>query len=525
MRKIPHNVVKIFEGGRTVKKRMLSLALSLSLLLCSACAPAAEPEPTPPELTYTATTVSYGELFGEYSFIKFMDRAETERAVYYFETTVGEDQRLACATATEQILSKLGALAEKPSIAIFDPSTYDSVNIVENTLYAPVRTWKSMDYAMDVLLAACGQCGHYGLAYGYANRLSDRFGWAKSIKGSFAAPENQETCDLNLLCFDPAFVSEADVLTAQKLSCDFVNSYIKANGEEAFQALLLASDTAEGMEAVSAALGEYYQGKGLTYTPSTLRFGYGGEVVDYVVRSDLGTFHVGADWVDDVYEISPNIHKNFLHENYGEAKEFFTVNLQLMQSYQELFGLDGYNNKLSIAFPNHSLQRDSFYASGPHKITLLSAISLQHEYIHSLTMPRLEEMELWKVEGFAQCFEFYYYDPYRVPALNQDWNSDENMTRFKILKEYSEVMGRPLDLFVDTHMMSDLLTYYYHLKSPNSTYDSGASFVWFLINQYGMEDVVQHIYGDKRPLPKSYKELVAEWNQYIEETYQEYSRK
>ncbi len=505
-------------------KRKRALALFLALLLCGGCGLATEPEPTPPELTYTSTSISYGELFGEYSFVKFMDQAETERAVYYFEPSVEEGQRLACAVATEQVLSKLGTLAEKPSITIFAPGTYDSVNIIENTLYAPVREWKSVDYATDVLLAACGQCGHYGLAYGYANRLSERFGWEKPIKGSFATPEKTETCDLNLLCFDPAFVSEADALTAQKLSCDVVNSYIKANGEEALQALLLASDTSEGMEAVTATLCEYYQGKGLTYTPSALRFGYGGEVVDYVLRSDLGTFHVGADWVDAVHEISPNIHQNFLHENYGETKEFFTVNLQLMQSYQDLFDLGSYNNKLSIAFPNRSLQRDSFYDSGAHKITLLSAISLQHEYIHSLTVPHIAEGELWKVEGLARCFELYYYDPYRVPALNQDWNSSETLARFKCLEEYIAVMGRPIDLFVDTHVVNDLLTYYYHLKSPNSAYDSGASFVWFLISQYGTENVIQHICGDKRPLPKSYKELVAEWNQYVEETYQEYSR-
>lgn len=330
--------------------------------------------------------------------------------------------------------------------------------------------------------------------------------------------------DLNLLCFDPAFVSEADALTAEKLSCDFVSSYVKANGEEAFQALLLASDTTEGMEAVTAALGEYYQGKELEYTPSTMRFGYGGEVVDYVLRSDLGIFHVGVDWVDNTYEVSPNIHKNFLHENYGETKEFFTVSLQHMQSYQDLFGLDRYNNEISIAFPNYSIERDSIYTLGSHKIVLLSAVSLQHEYIHSLTSPHIAGAELWEFEGFAQYFELYYYDQYRVPFLNQDWNSPKTLAMHKCLEEYRTVMGRPIDSFTDGHDIDDLLTYYYRLKSPNSAYASGASFVQFLIRQYGMKDVIQHIYGDKRPLPKSYKELVAEWNQYIEETYQGYSR-
>lgn len=177
-----------------MKKRVFALALSLALMLCAACAPTVEPEPTPPELTYTTASVTYGELFGEYGFRKDMEQAETESAVYYFEKSVEKDQRIACAAATERVLSKLGTLEKKPSIAIFAPGIYDSVNVVENTLYATVREWKSVDYATDVLLAACGQCGHYGLAYGYANLFSGRFGWGEPAKGAFATPEALETC-------------------------------------------------------------------------------------------------------------------------------------------------------------------------------------------------------------------------------------------------------------------------------------------------------------------------------------------
>ena len=59
---------------------------------------------------------------------------------------------------------------------------------------------------------------------------------------------------------------------------------------------------------------------------------------------------------------------------------------------------------------------------------------------------------------------------------------------------------------------------------PNKSYVTGSSFVQYLVKQYGEEAVISSIYGNGDPLPKTYAELVKEWNAYIEANYKNYSK-
>ena len=59
---------------------------------------------------------------------------------------------------------------------------------------------------------------------------------------------------------------------------------------------------------------------------------------------------------------------------------------------------------------------------------------------------------------------------------------------------------------------------------PNKSYVTGSSFVQYLVKQYGEEAVISSIYGNGDPLPKTYAELVKEWNRYIEVNYKDYSK-
>ena len=65
--------------------------------------------------------------------------------------------------------------------------------------------------------------------------------------------------------------------------------------------------------------------------------------------------------------------------------------------------------------------------------------------------------------------------------------------------------------------------YYFSLTNPNANYLTGSSFVQYLVKQYGEEAVIKSIYGNGSPLPKTYAELVKEWNGYIETNYKNYS--
>lgn len=94
--------------------------------------------------------------------------------------------------------------------------------------------WDSTDFAALVLQAAAGQYSHYGLVHGPADVL-------RGHTGAFVRPGQSAVFDLNLLCFDPAFASQADAAAAGQLSAAFAAAYADVHGIEGCWTLLCAS--------------------------------------------------------------------------------------------------------------------------------------------------------------------------------------------------------------------------------------------------------------------------------------------
>ena len=145
-----------------------------------------------------------------------------------------------------------------------------------------------------------------------------------------------------------------------------------------------------------------------------------------------------------------------------------------------------------------------------------------HEYIHSLTMPT-SSMASWKVEGFARYFS-YYYDSYGIALLNQDYNNTPDTSTTKWVHEYLATINRPIDVAKDYRELENVAVYSFSYTNPNKNYLTGSSFVQYLVKQYGEEAVINSIYGNGNPLPKTYAELVKEWNEFIESSYSGYSK-
>lgn len=482
-------------------------------IFCCSCTE----KPIATELTYTAETIHYSESAAFYDFSKNMECGESERAVYYFESTADADLRTVCIEATERILKEFGQLENKPNIVVFSTSSNQGVRIEGNTLYITPTDWNSIGYVCDVLLTVGGAGSHYGLAYGYANILCERFEWDEPTDGVFTMPKEMSVLDLSLLCFETEFVSVEDCFAAKQTACDFVSRYIDERGEDELQKLLIASASSEGMEKLSGALSGYYAQNGVSYVPSILRFMYGGSSFQYVVGGELGKFYVGNDWVDTLYENDPLIHENFLHENYKEVKEFFEVSLQQMKDYQELFALNDYDNTLEVVFLKSPTLRTSSYNENTHRIYVVNITSMMHEYIHSITAVE-KTTELWESEGFARYFS-YWYDVYGLPYLNWYYNNEESA---EYVLNYRNAVGRNINIAEDFEALENLLVYVNGWEDPNLNYATGSSFVQYLVHQYGVERVVQHIYGDREPLPKSYDELVAGWVRFVRENCKEY---
>ncbi|MBE6542252.1 MAG: hypothetical protein E7672_07385, partial [Ruminococcaceae bacterium] len=330
-----------------------------------------------------------------------MDFSETEFAKYYFEPCIENDEREACIETTDKLLLGQNIDGVVPEIYIFSQERYDYKYISDHKLYSSVRDWRSVEYITDVLLVAYGESAHYGTAFGYADYLAEKQN-RDSYNGSFSDVSVKDILDLSYLCFDEAFASSDDVGAAKGIACEFVETYINEHGEQEFKQLLTSHS--RSIDALAA----YYEENGVFYIPSAIRYGYGGKSYDYIVYSDFGTFYIAKDWVDINAELNPLITDGFLHSDYSDTKAFFETNLNQMKQYQDLFKLGDYHNDLDIIFSKPlNISQSSFYQSVIHRIYLYNVDSLMHEYIHSLTTTNTS-MAMWKVEGFARYFSYYY---------------------------------------------------------------------------------------------------------------------
>lgn len=473
-------------------------------------------------IEYFQVSVKYAEENFKYSFSKNVYYTETSYAHYYFEPTVDSNSRQSCIEATDCIIAELEAVSNKPEIFIFSEESFDSVNILENSLYTHEADWKSVDYVANVILATYGEGCHYGLSYGYAAMICRRFNWESFSELTDCVPNVMEVYDLNLLCFDEAFVSENDIITARQTAYKFADYLKEQYGEETVASLLSLSKNYEGMGELSKELEKFYWAQGIVYSPAQLCFCYGGMSCDYVLKSELADFYIGAEWTDTNCEANPLISENFLHESYRDTREFFECNLAQMESYQRLFDLDSYDNSLTVIFPNTKSDSYSCYQSGYHRIFAYNIDSLMHEYIHSLTNPG-KTQSLWETEGFARYFS-YFYDYYGIAFLNEDYNNAAETSATGYLYEYKATIDRPVDMQIDFYDIENIAVYSRGYTDPNESYVAGSSFVQYLVREYGETFVAQCIYGDESDFPKSYSELVNDWNRYIEENYSGFSR-
>ncbi len=510
---------------------------------------------------YEPEVMRYSESSGDFSFRKDMEVTRTDYAAYYFDAAIDTAERNACIAATERMLFGIGATVPEIEIVVLSPESYDGILISGNRLYTPVQAWDSADYLAKVLLAGYGEWSNYGLAYGYADFLyrkaevgevginhnnrerasddgsempDDREETLNDIEPvsddrenhSFVPASAPEVYDLTLLCFDERFVSAQDVEAAKNNACLFVEEYLSSHSEEDFQELLSASGTAEGLERVNGVLEEFYVENGVDCTLTKFRYQYGGVTLDYAAACEYARFYIDRDWQDALWEDNPMVSENFLHENYGEVRQFFECNVRQMEQYRELFDLDHYNNETTVIFPDDtSSLRVSYFHRESRKIYLTSVVSLMHEYIHSLMDGHDDPEHLWTYEGFARNYDCLYND-YAYDCWNYSYN---NFTEIHgshetgvFLDAYIEHIGRPIDIKNDHRDFGDFLAYAYEWKDPDLNYSSGASFVAYLVDCYGLQEVIEYIGADKKynaEWDKSYEELVQEWLEYLGKKY------
>lgn len=478
--------------------------LLLILALCF-CMPAAAEE---------KVSVTYGEPWGA-SFRFWAERMEGEYAVFLFDAAVEAQVRQDCMAAVDELLRQLPPM-EKPEICLVPQRLFTGAVIVGNRLYLSPMDWQSVDFAALVLQAAAGEFSHYGLAYGLA-------GWLRGQSGEFVAMQEPAAYDLNLLCFDSAFVSAEDALNARELSVRFAAEYIAAHGDAAYLSLLLESDTADGMRAAAGTLWQYYAAHGVETEVSALRFAQGGKAYQYRVKAEGAAFYVGREWQDANHALNPLVTEDFLRADYASVREFFHVSEAQMAQYRQLLAAAGPWEDVTVLLLNPQQRTNtSRYLSAEHSILLLNVDSLAHEYIHALMQPRPSQT-LWEIEGFARYFS-YYYNHYGIAFLNEGYNHSPDMAHVQYVQDYLAAIGRPIDMAADFGGFESFCAYTLGYQSPDVNYVSGSAFVHYLVQRFGEEAVIRHVCGQE-VLPQDVSALTADWLAWLDETYQGFTEK
>ena len=489
------------------------------------------------ERTYEKESILYSEPRG-LTFRKDLEKARTDYAAYYFEAAISEEERNACIETTDRMLACIDAVLPVFEVVVLEPKeSYEAAAVTANRLFLPVQQWDSVDYLAKVLLSGYGEWGNYGLAYGYADYIYRKAGLegegisAEEGDGdSFLPMSAPELYDLNLLCFEERFCSAEDVEAAKNNACLFVREYLSSHSEEEFLELLASSGTLEDAAGAGEALEGFYAEKGVECSLSSIRYQYGGLTLDYAAACKYACFHVDRDWQDPWWEQFQIVPENYLHEDYGEVREFFERSERQMGEYQELFGFDSYDNSLLIRVAEYdNTTADGIYLGGEHIIWLISVRTLMHEYVHSVMYGRFQDCGTkWKVEGVAQYFDRKYnadgHDYYNVYLNNSEYVLDNEK---EMISNYIDFIGRPVDMKRDYRDIDDVFSYYREIKNPNASYNAGSSFVGYLVDQYGEQETIDYILSDNdynAEWDKSYDELVQDWNQYIEEKYSNFSK-
>lgn len=448
---------------------------------------------------------------GDFALFFTMDTAQSPYAQYFFDPALSQEDRTACLTTAETLLASLTAPVEKLTLCIYAPETYPHTYISGNALYT--CTTSPTELGAEILLTATQGRGHYGIAYGLSALLLGDASTTTPI-----LPEETALLDLNLLCFDSAFASPEDISCLTHLALHFAQYYRDAYGQEALEALCLSGTPNE----VSSALSSYYESLGLSYTPSTLSFGYGGASYAYMLYDANASFYVDPSWQDSNEEKNPLVYEGLLLKNYPDVQAFFVTTLRQMEQYRELFALETYPTGLQVFFPvSTSTYPTSYYKQGANSLYIYNVDSLMHEYIHALTQPT-PAMQLWKTEGFARYFS-YRYDAYGMAFLNEDYNHTSDTAETLYVWEYLQTLDRPIDMAVDFEELENIAVYSRGYTSPNDSYVAGSSFVQYLVKAFGEAAVIDYIYGSGTPLPQPMTELVQLWQEYLQTNYSTYS--
>ena len=445
-------------------------------------------------LPYTVEKVTFkdsGNPYVSYSLTREMEVCSVGNRTYCFEKTISASDRSERIRTTEELFERLGI---DPALRILLYTTLKDTYIENGSVYGRFERLTGTDYTAAVLLGTYGEFCNYGMVTGLARLLS-----GETPKDLGKLPADWAYYDLNYLCFRPAFSSEEDVKLCERLALRFAADYVSEHGEAAYLALMEKSGQPREAEEARTALTAFYTAQGIDVTLSPILYAMGGVQYDYLAKCEYACNYLDKEWIDHVLTDAGLYAKTFLHENYAEVRECFETLRAEMQQYQEYFNLYPYRDDLRVYFvgPKTTLE-GGHYEEGHHRVSMEGLTLYSHEYIHAITYNRMTSPVIsWQTEGLATYYEAKfsrflkeYYDYY--------W-SISNFPDQKWLMLLYEEYGRPFDVEKDRIDSCSRTAYFYDAyylarRWDNlSSYEQSASFLDYLIRQFGEREVLEYL--------------------------------
>ena len=506
---------------------LLLLAACLLFAACGKDKPETGTEPTTApvvlemeDLVFTKSQVVLTEaedgLGAPYALNKDLEITEFCGVTYGFEAGVSVADRESCIWVTESVRSRV-APDKNLQIYIYTTGTYDASFIKDGTVYTAVQDWTAPEYLAVLLQGLLGEYCHYGAAYGYGSWLGERiFGIPANLcDEDWSFSGDAAILDLNLLCFRGSLFDGKDVKTAKKLANTFALGYIVKNGEEKYRDLLIQSGEPEHVAVFNKALSDFHASRKMEHEPTDLLFRLGGKGYDYIIKCPYGILYIERDWKDRNPARLPMYYDGYLHQNYSQIIECFTICTRQMGRYQLLFGLDSYRNDLRIYYSNH-------YANGKNAVYVPNVHSVCSPYV-DLTMCYIESLiqdrilpEAWARNGTITYFSWYY-NHYGNRDTNYTANLESDHSALRVYREFRSWLGREIDIHTD---FADFSHYYAATKeNQDPNLGNSDSFVGYLVSRFGEKRTIDMLLKSHDFGGVTFEELVADWRQFLKENY------
>ncbi len=401
------------------------------------------------------------------------------------------------------------------------------VLLKDRTLYVGYERFGTRQYVTDICQFALGNEVSYGVLYGLGNYIADSLEHEAEeelpeLSEAFAllTGENRIYLDLEYPCFIEPYAS-ADIIKAVKAVSVAYVEYLVGYSDEGAEIIDYAN--------LDAFLAEFAREPYDKSDLDGISFFTGGAENSLIWETEDAVFYLSRDFIDAVEVIcgSPTYAPYSFIGNYGQLRQI-TVDYQLQaKRMQEI--LSPYLEQKPLPTQVFIRKRESLmgyagkYYSSSRTIELQTACPWMHEYTHYLTYIIAGKSEPWCHEVIAAYFTYIVAENEQLNYIHhfEDVVNDKLEVAVASEEKLSNNLGHEFSWYNTNDVMHYVdaisLEYIDCNNIRDLRYESGASFMNYLVKKYGEKDALESVlYNDVKVLREtSWSKVFSDWNSYL----------